>query len=153
LYVVRHAAAGSRSAWTGDDRLRPLSKKGRRQAAELAELLADAGLERLVSSSYVRCIQTLEPLAERTGSEVEIDDRLAEGSDGAAALQLAEELRDAGVRAAALCSHGDVVPELLSLLKVTGTAFHQPLVWPKGSVWALNSNGTHWTDAELLTRA
>ena len=32
VLLVRHARAGDRSEWEGDDRLRPLDKKGRRQA-------------------------------------------------------------------------------------------------------------------------
>jgi broad specificity phosphatase PhoE len=149
LYVVRHAHAGSRSAWSGDDRLRPLSKKGRRLAASLATLLANAGIGRLVSSPSVRCIETLRPLGDELGLEVEDDDRLIEGSDGRAALALAEELCSAG-ETAVLCSHGDVIPDLLTELRGTGTMFHDPLTWPKGSVWLLESNGRHWTDARYL---
>ena len=37
LYLVRHAKAGSSHDFTGDDRLRPLSPAGRRQAKALAD--------------------------------------------------------------------------------------------------------------------
>lgn len=154
LYVVRHAHAGSRSAWSGDDdRLRPLSPKGHRQAAALADTLTGAGIGRLLSSPSLRCVETLIPLADQEGLAVEEDQRLAEGSDGAAALSLAEELRRADHDAALLCSHGDVIPELLTQLKVAGTVFHDPLTWPKGSVWVVQSNGTHWAEARYLTRS
>jgi len=149
LYVVRHAHAGHRSNWSGEDHLRPLSKKGRRQAKALAAELADAGVIRLLSSPSVRCVETLEPLAEQVGVPVEGDRRLAEGSDGDAALSLIEELRRAGGNAA-VCSHGDVIPDLLSRLRTNGIVFHHDLTWPKGSVWALTSNGAHWTDADYL---
>jgi broad specificity phosphatase PhoE len=149
LYVVRHAHAGHRSSWSGDDRLRPLSKKGRRQAKALATELADADLVRLLSSPSVRCVETLEPLAEKVGFPVEDDRRLAEGSDCDDVLGLVEELRRAGGNAA-ICSHGDVIPELLSRLRINGIVFHHDLTWPKGSVWALTSNGAHWTDADYL---
>ena len=49
LYLVRHAKAGDRAAWKGDDRLRPLSKEGRRQADSLARLLARLTTGELVS--------------------------------------------------------------------------------------------------------
>ena len=52
LLIVRHARAGKRWEWEGDDRERPLDKKGRRQAEGLVEQAeADpeiaAGLHRL----------------------------------------------------------------------------------------------------------
>jgi 8-oxo-dGTP diphosphatase len=149
LYIVRHADAGDRSAWTGDDGQRPLNRRGRRQAAGLADLLAGAPITRLVSSPALRCVETLGPAAARTGLTVETDVRLAEGSRGDDALTLAEELArvdDVGV----LCSHGDVIPDLLSELRIRGIAFHHDLTWPKGSAWILSGNGTSWTDADFV---
>lgn len=151
LYVVRHAHAGNRSTWAQDDRLRPLSTKGWRQATALALQLGDAGITKLVSSPSMRCVETLRPLADRLGLVIEDDERLAEGGDGEDALALAEELRRAGSGAAVLCSHGDVIPDLLWELRGTGTTFHNPLVWPKGSVWEVASNGTRWTEARYLS--
>lgn len=104
--LVRHASAGDRHDWRGDDRLRPLDARGRRQAAELAELLGSFGVRRIVSSPYVRCVETVEPLAAALGLAVELDDRLAEGA-GRAALELLAE------NGAVCCTHGDVVEELL----------------------------------------
>lgn len=104
--LVRHASAGDRAAWTGDDRLRPLDKRGRRQAAELVQLLRGFEVLRVVSSPYARCVETLEPLAAAVGLPVERDDRLAEGM-GSAAREL---LREGGV---VCCTHGDVVGDLL----------------------------------------
>jgi 8-oxo-dGTP diphosphatase len=149
LYIVRHADAGSRSAWKGDDDLRPLSRKGRRQAAALAEVLDGKKITRLVSSPSVRCVETLGPLADQLGVTVEPDRRLAEGSRGDDALALAHEVAavgDVGV----LCSHGDVIPDLLSELKVQGITFHHDLTWPKGSAWVLSGSRKAWTDAEFL---
>jgi 8-oxo-dGTP diphosphatase len=149
LYVVRHAHAGSRSNWPGDDRLRPLSKKGRRQAKALARMLRHAGVGRLLSSPSIRCVETLRPLADQTGLAVDGDDRLAEGSDGDAALALAEELRRAKADAA-VCSHGDVIPDLLWTLRQRGTVFHHDPTWPKGSVWVVTGNANRWTDASFF---
>jgi hypothetical protein len=63
VYLVRHARAGDRSRWTGDDWLRPLSVRGHRQAYLLIKLLADAKFDRILSSPYVRCMQTVVPIA------------------------------------------------------------------------------------------
>jgi 8-oxo-dGTP diphosphatase len=100
--LVRHASAGEREVWEGDDRLRPLDARGRRQAAELVELLRPFELRRVVSSPYRRCVETVAPLAAALGVPVEQDERLAEGA-GRAALDLVHE---EGVVA---CTHGDVV--------------------------------------------
>ncbi len=104
--LVRHASAGDRHAWADDDRLRPLDAKGLRQAAEIAAQLRSEDIRRVVSSPYVRCVQTVEPLAAELGLEVEIDDRLAEGAGGAARPLLAED-------GAVACTHGDVIYDLL----------------------------------------
>jgi 8-oxo-dGTP diphosphatase len=144
LYVVRHANAGSRSTWRGNDRDRPLSDKGEKQALGIADKLGSRPIRRVVSGPAARCVQTVEPLAERLGITVEIDRRLDEGHDGEDALELATELRSAE---AVLCSHGDVIPDLLHLLANRGTVFRDPMVWPKGSTWALR-----WEDGRI-TRA
>jgi 8-oxo-dGTP diphosphatase len=99
--LLRHAAAGDREHWDGDDFHRPLDAKGRRQAAELVELLRPLGVRRVVSSPYVRCMETVRPLATALGIELEADDRLAEGA-GPGADEL---LREDGV---VCCTHGDV---------------------------------------------
>ena len=104
--LVRHASAGDRHDWVGDDRLRPLDARGRRQAAALVARLGSIDVRRVVSSPYVRCVETVEPLAAALGLAVESDHRLSEGA-GRAALEL---LSEDGVVA---CTHGDVVEEVL----------------------------------------
>lgn len=106
--LLRHASAGDREAWTAPDALRPLDERGRRQAEELVPLLLELGAARVVSSPYVRCVQTVEPLAAALGVELEEDERLAEGEGSAAACLLAED----GVVA---CTHGDVIATLSGL--------------------------------------
>jgi 8-oxo-dGTP diphosphatase len=88
LVVVRHGSAGDRDEWDDDDRLRPLDKKGRKQAARLVDVLAGSRIERILSSPYVRCVQTVEPLARARGLEIEEAVELAEHqfSDGPAFL-------------------------------------------------------------------
>ena len=78
LILVRHAPAGSRADWEGDDRMRPLDKRGRKQAARLPELLDGIAIARIVSSPYLRCVQTVEPLAAARGLEVEPAPELGE---------------------------------------------------------------------------
>jgi len=112
IAFVRHAHAGSRSAWTEDDRDRPLSEKGRAQAKSLVSLLHSSSVTALISSPYLRCIQTLEPLAEASGIPVTLDDRLAEDTAFEITLSLLEHLDEGTV----LCSHGDVIPATVDAL-------------------------------------
>ncbi|HEX6167068.1 MAG TPA: histidine phosphatase family protein [Acidimicrobiales bacterium] len=149
LYVVRHAHAGSRSHWDGSDHARPLTTKGHRQSAAIADALAAAGPGRLVSSPYRRCTETLEPLAERLGLTVEEDPRLAEGAGGVEALALADELRK-GHDAAVVCSHGDVIPDMLRILKATTTRFKDPFIWPKACTWVVTWDSDAWTKARYI---
>jgi broad specificity phosphatase PhoE len=148
LYVVRHAHAGSRSAWEGSDAERPLSRRGREQADGIADRLAGVGVARLVSSPSVRCVQTLEPLADRLDLRVDADDRLLEGATGDQALALAGELAKDGT--AVICSHGDVIPDMLRVLRAGSTRFKDPLMWPKGSIWVLTGDGERWTRARYI---
>lgn len=133
LYLVRHAKAGSRHDFTGDDRLRPLSPSGRRQADLLAIRFAALNVTTLISSPYVRCIQTLQPTATAVGATVETDVCLGEGRSFVGVLDLMSTLPDAGV----VCSHGDVIPETISALERRGCEFVSPPEWRKGSVWVL----------------
>jgi 8-oxo-(d)GTP phosphatase len=109
VFLVRHGSAGNRSEWEGDDRLRPLDERGRRQARGLVALLGDRGVEHVLTSPYIRCRETVEPLADALGLPVKERDELAEGASREAAVTLVAGLRGAP---AVLCTHGDVVEEL-----------------------------------------
>jgi broad specificity phosphatase PhoE len=147
LYVVRHADAGTRGRDDEPDELRTLSERGRRQADALRDQLADAGIKRLVASPFRRCGDTLRPLADLLGIEVESDDRLAEGMGFAGALALAEELRD---EPAAICSHGDVIPDLLDALLRRGIKLKDEVRWQKASTWVLTRDGDGFSKGRYL---
>jgi 8-oxo-dGTP diphosphatase len=139
IYVVRHGKAGHRETWAGDDDTqRPLTKAGRRQAEALADRLAGAGVKTLWSSPYVRCVQSLEPLADRLGLTLKADDRLAEGVDVEHTLELLREAGDGAV----LCTHGDVLTDMVNALVRRGTRLTTPPDWRKGSVWILDNDLT-----------
>jgi 8-oxo-dGTP diphosphatase len=159
VYVVRHAKAGDRSKWTGPDELRPVSDKGKRQAEALADLLADqsgsagtagragsarrarragSGIRRIMSSPFLRCVQTVEPLAARLGLEVETDDALAEGAGEDEVVDL---VRKVASENPVLCSHGDVIPTLLdALARRDGLRLPKNYPCAKGSTWVLDQD-------------
>lgn len=136
LYFVRHAKAGDRSSWSGPDLQRPLSKAGWQQAHKLGKRLGSVGATTLVSSPYVRCVQTLEPLAERARLPIETDERLTEGAAFEGAIELLTEIADGAV----LCSHGDVIPDTIDALIRRGLDVRSPADWRKATVWLLHRN-------------
>jgi 8-oxo-dGTP diphosphatase len=145
LYLVRHAKAGNRSEWRDDDRVRPLTPKGWRQADAIAARIAPLAPSVLLSSSYLRCRQTLEPLATATGLEVVDEPALVEGNPFEPVLGLLATLPDGAV----LCSHGDVIPDTLAALDRRGCRFIGPVEWRKGSVWTLERVDSSIVAAEM----
>ncbi len=136
LYFVRHAKAGERREWTDDDKERPLSKAGWKQSELLAERFAKVPAKALLSSEYVRCIQTLEPTAKRLGVPIQVDTRLTEGAPFEPVLDLLAEVPDNTI----LCSHGDVIPDTLLALQRRGTDIRTQPDWRKASTWVLKRN-------------
>ncbi len=147
LYVVRHAHAGARGPAGGPDERRRLSDRGHQQARGLRDQLAGAGLTRLIASPFARCLETLAPLGSHLGIEVEPDPRLAEAQGFAGALELASELRD---ETAVLCSHGDVIPDLLDELVRRGLRLNDELRWPKASTWILTRHDGGFSKARYV---
>jgi phosphohistidine phosphatase SixA len=131
--LVRHASAGKRNAWRGDDHLRPLDARGRRQAEGLADLLRGLGPTRVLSSASVRCRQTVEPLAGVLDLALEESVELREGASADEVRSLARKLAGEVV---VLCTHGDVVEELLGEES------------EKGSTWVLRLEGSELTPIE-----
>jgi 8-oxo-dGTP diphosphatase len=132
VFVVRHAKAGSRGKWQGPDEDRPLTKSGQRQAAAIGGLLDRVGATRVLSSPYRRCIETVEPLARGLGLDVEPDHRLEEGADWTPVLDLAVGATGPLV----LCSHGDVIGDLMYRLAARGVPVDDDRI-EKGSIWVL----------------
>jgi 8-oxo-dGTP diphosphatase len=135
IYLLRHAKAKDRENWIEPDHLRPLTKAGWRQAEALLDLYADRDLTRLLSSPYVRCVQTLEPLAKARGLPVETADGLAEGAPVEATYELMRTVATDGP--ALLCTHGDIVQHVLEDLQRRGVRLDGPLEFRKCSTWVL----------------
>ena len=138
IHLMRHAAAGNRNKWTGVDAVRPLTKKGKRQAQALAEQLSGRGIEAVYTSPYLRCVQTVEPLAEAIGAKVRTHDGLAEGPDVDAAYDLVDRLVGTN---AVLCTHGDVIPAVINRMMWAGLTLESRFDCPKGSIWEVDLVG------------
>lgn len=144
LLLVRHAKAGDRREWSGDDTLRPLEKSGRVQAEMLVPMLKSFGVSRLYSAPRVRCEQTLSPLADELGTEISIESALSDeaflGAPDAAVARLLEISKaDGGV--AAVCSQGTAIPGLLEHLATISGIQTDGTHTKKAGAWGLGFAG------------
>lgn len=147
VLLIRHGHATGRKDWRGDNRARPLTDKGRRQALALPKALQSYAPQRVLSSPYRRCVETVEPLASQFGLSVEVTEDLAEGA-GAAALALVRILADDKV---ALCTHGDVIPDVLVPLADEDLLdLGQHPKQAKGSAWVLEHSRGQFVRATYL---
>jgi broad specificity phosphatase PhoE/8-oxo-dGTP pyrophosphatase MutT (NUDIX family) len=149
VLLIRHASAGSRSRWTGDDRERPLDDCGWAQADALVRPLSHFDPTAIVSADYLRCVQTVEPLAHAMVLSVRKEAALSEvGYPGHEAEAMA--LLRTGDEHAALvaCSQGDVIPDLLGRLAAADDVDLPDAPSGKGSVWALTFHGDRMIAAE-----
>jgi 8-oxo-dGTP diphosphatase len=149
VFLVRHADAKSRANWPHPDETRPLTRKGTHQAEGMVDLLRDRPIRRVFSSPAVRCVETVAPVANKLGLEVEETDALLEGADVSVAYDLMRKwARENGETV--LCTHGDLVPELLRLAGRDGMKLEDAPRWAKGSTWAIEGDGRHFTKARYL---
>jgi broad specificity phosphatase PhoE len=147
LLLVRHAHAGEKHRWQGPDSLRPLSAAGRAEAAGLLVRLEDFPVGRILSSPTVRCQQTVQPLADDRHLRLELLPTLGVAADPAAVVAL---LGDTQGQDAVVCTHGEVIGEVLLRLAVEGLAVDHPLTWPKGSTWLLEGGGGRFRSGRYL---
>ncbi|MBO0707074.1 MAG: histidine phosphatase family protein [Candidatus Dormibacteraeota bacterium] len=147
LVVIRHAEAGDRKAWSGDDRLRPLTAEGFRQAEGLVELLAAVQLTEIRSSPYVRCRQTVEPLARARSLPILDDPDLAEGGS---LEPLLDRAALTGEGCWAVCTHGDVLQDLLWRLPGSREMGDEERGDAKGGTWVVEVERSGVTAARYL---
>jgi 8-oxo-dGTP diphosphatase len=145
IYLVRHAKAGERRVWEGDDVARPLSKLGWKQSEAIAKRLGSKRASSLYSSPYVRCMQTLEPLARRLDVVIEPEPRLLEGEPFEPVLDLLGEVATGAV----LCSHGDIIPAVIQALSRRGMEVETRPDWRKASIWVLKRKGDRITKGKV----
>jgi 8-oxo-dGTP diphosphatase len=172
IYLVRHAHAVSRDAWSGSDKLRPLTERGVKEARAIVAIFDAVPVgspdvkpapgrghkERrprptsLLSSGAERCLATLRPLAEACELPIVIADYLSEGSDPAEVLVHVKSLAASG-GVPVLCSHGDVILGIVDLLKQARTPLSGSAEIKKGSVLILEAAAGSVESARYLPPA
>ncbi|MFE5407717.1 NUDIX domain-containing protein [Microbacterium sp. NPDC056569] len=124
IVALRHAKAVAREEWEGKDAARPLSARGRKQAASIVGPLLAFGVRRIVSSPAARCVKTVAPLSTAIGREIDTSKLISQDAweDGRSDARTVIGERVRSRKPAVLCSHGPVLPDILSELALaTGT--------------------------------
>jgi 8-oxo-(d)GTP phosphatase len=127
LLLVRHASAGSRLAWDGDDRERPLDARGVTQSRHLVALLKRFEVDAIYTSPYRRCTQTVEPLAAARLLDVDSREELGEEEQSDAGAELVLSLARSNV---VVCGHGGLEAAVV----------RQPPKWRKGDSLVLDAD-------------
>ncbi|PFG30772.1 NUDIX hydrolase [Paramicrobacterium agarici] len=124
LIVLRHAKATARGDWDGSDASRPLTPKGVRQAASAVPSILALNPKKIVTSSAVRCVTTVAPLAAASGIEPKHTDALSQDAweEGTSDVRSVIGKRIRKRKTAVVCSHGPVIPDILrEIALATGT--------------------------------
>ena len=155
VLIVRHGTAGSKSRFSGDDKIRPLDKKGRAQAEALVAQLSTFGPTDVYAADRVRCHQTVQPLAEELGVIISNEPTLTEEAYAdnpkrgrRRALQIAE-LR----RTPVICTQGKVIPDLIAWWCDRDGVRPDKSRNRKGSTWVLSLVDGHLIAADHIGSA
>ena len=157
LIIMRHASAGDKRDWDGDDLLRPLDRKGQAEALALVPLLACFDPVRIVSSPAVRCTETVAPYAAHSGAPIEVDRTLtvpdrsqaysARTSPDNPVTDAARLLAD-GVPTL-VCAHRENIPQLLGgACEYLGAKPPSDPSLPKAGFWVLQAGERTLTGLE-----
>ena len=153
VLLVRHGSAGTRRTWAGEDRARPLDECGWEQADELVRLLAHFVPTRIISADYLRCQQTMRPLAQSVGLRIEDEPLLSETTYPGREDEAVELLRHLGHphEATVASSQGPVIADLVSrLAEDDDVDLSSPPGSEKGGTWALTFRDERLADAEYF---
>jgi 8-oxo-dGTP diphosphatase len=153
VLLVRHGSAGTRRGWAGDDRDRPLDDCGWEQADELVRLLAHFDPTRILCADYLRCQQTMRPLAKSLGLQIEDEPLLSETTYPGREEAAVELLRNLGHphEATVASSQGPVIADLVSrLAEEDDVDLASPPGSDKGGTWALTFRDDRLADAEYF---
>jgi len=146
VVLLRHAYAGKRAEWSGDDSARPLDDTGLATVKRLTPVLATYEPTRLVSARPVRCVQTVEPLADLAGLTTEVDDSFDESARAGDAAAIVRGLGAVG-GVTVVCSQGGLIPDVVAALSGRDPGAYRT---PKGSAWVLGFAGTEFVGADRV---
>jgi len=120
ILLVRHGRAGKKADWRASDELRPLDRYGRDQAQWLVGPLTAMSPGRILSSPYLRCRQSVEPLAEKLGLLLELSHELVPESGGRCCELINRLSRASSSEVCVVCTHGETLGFVLGRLVAEG---------------------------------
>jgi 8-oxo-dGTP pyrophosphatase MutT (NUDIX family) len=144
LLIVRHGTAGTKSRYKGDDKKRPLDKRGRGQAESLVGQLLAFGATELYAAPRTRCDQTLEPLAEELGVTIADVPTLTEeayADDRHAGRRSIRKILEATNGTPVICTQGKVIPDFIEWWCARDGVRPDKSRNRKGSTWVLSLVG------------
>ena len=152
VLVVRHATAGRRARFTGDDTLRPLDKKGRAQAEALAPQLLAFGAGTVYAADRRRCVQTVEPLAAELAVPIGVEPALTEEAFAADPKRARRRLLEIAAAPGnpVICTQGQVIPDLIAWWCARDGVSPDKSRNRKGSTWVLSLSGGRLIAADHL---
>ena len=136
MLLLRHASAGKRLSTPSLDDARELDRTGRREASLLCGSLAGYSIDLIVSSPLVRCLQTVAPLGEALGLDVEVRRELEPRATRRDALRLLRELPPTAL----VCTHREVLESV----------FDGAIECEKGGAWVVERRGRSLTPVAYL---
>ncbi|MEV0293039.1 bifunctional NUDIX hydrolase/histidine phosphatase family protein [Nocardia sp. NPDC050710] len=155
LLLIRHAKAGRRDRFDGPDDLRPLDRPGQAQARALVPNMLAFGASEIHSADPVRCLQTMQPLADKLGAPIVREPLLSEigyaAAPDAARERIVSLVSERAVRV--VCSQGKVIPDLLAWWAEKDGLTLQPARNRKGSAWVLSFVNGRLVAADHLDRS
>ncbi len=153
VMIVRHATAGSKKRYSGDDRKRPLDKHGRAQAEALVDLLLAFGADELFAADRVRCHQTLGPLAEELGVPVISETALTAEAYADKPKRGRQRVLEIAETAShpVICTQGEVIPDLIAWWCERDGVRADKSRNRKGSTWVLTLAGGRLVSADHIS--
>ena len=141
LLITRHARARKRTVWKGGESTRPLTSVGEAQARGLVPLFSAYGVDRILSSPWRRCVDTVAPYAEAIGAEIEMHPEITEDAHKAKPKKARKLIRDESRKRApgvAICTHRPVLPTMMDEVAVN-TPYRIMKQVPEADPWLKTS--------------
>jgi phosphohistidine phosphatase SixA len=136
MLLHRHGSAGQRLERPSLDRLRPLDQAGRDDARKLPDVLEQHAIERIVSSLLRRCVESVRPLAEARGLDIELKAELSPEAPAEDTRALLDDLPTTAL----VCTHREVIQRL----------FDGNVTCEKGGTWVLERRGSRLLPTQYL---
>lgn len=123
IIVQRHAAALARKKWRKGERSRPLNSKGKKQATALPPVIGAFDPDRVVTSPWKRCLDTVKPFAKLGGLDIvekrELTEAGHEDQPSRTGAVVERVLREA--LPTVVCTHRPVLPTVIQVAREAST--------------------------------